>query len=184
MLKTKRGLPEITGIICEDWRLCVCGTQGVLCASHPNIFLNLFLLVGALCPVWASTFKEKWYKNNLVRSPLSVTLSITRADMLSWLSKQMCPSPLVSSASNLNSSIKKEGSPYRDLPIHQGSNRKQMVHSLWELEEGLFTTGLITKVWAGFRILLNTELQAAPVKQPELTNEMTLFFNVIYIDYC
>lgn len=39
------------------------------------------------------------------------------------------------------------------------------------------------KMWAGIRIL-NTELLAISVKQPAVTNEMSLVLGVVHVDYC
>lgn len=39
------------------------------------------------------------------------------------------------------------------------------------------------KMRAGIRIL-NTELLAISVKQPVVTNEMSLVFSVVHVDYC
>lgn len=38
-------------------------------------------------------------------------------------------------------------------------------------------------MWTDSRILLNTELQTASVKQPEFANKTNLFFSVIHVDY-
>lgn len=128
MLKIKWWLPEIIGIICQDWRLYVCVTPIIV--NRLNIFLDLFL-VGTLYPVWSSTSKEKKYKDNLIRMS-SVILLITRVDMFKWLLKQVSPPLVLLSVSDPNGFIKKGDFPYCDLPTRQAFNSKQRLQSAWQ----------------------------------------------------